>query len=175
MNYKRETRKGDRQAVKIALYGILLSLAMLLGYVETLVPISLGIPGVKLGLANLVNIVSLYLIGTGGTIAIALARIVLLTGFAYGNMAMMIYSLAGGALSLALMIFCKNRGWFSQLGISIIGGVGHNVGQLCVAAFVVENSAAFYYLPFLLAAGTAAGALIGILGGVVTKRLESHL
>ena len=95
MNYKRETRKGDRQAVKIALYGILLSLAMLLGYVETLVPISLGIPGVKLGLANLVNIVSLYLIGTGGTIAIALARIVLLTGFAYGNMAMMIYSLAG--------------------------------------------------------------------------------
>ena len=120
MNYKRETRKGDRQAVKIALYGILLSLAMLLGYVETLVPISLGIPGVKLGLANLVNIVSLYLIGTGGTIAIALARIVLLTGFAYGNMAMMIYSLAGGALSLALMIFCKKRGWFSQLGISII-------------------------------------------------------
>ena len=135
MNYKRETRKGDRQAVKIALYGILLSLAMLLGYVETLVPISLGIPGVKLGLANLVNIVSLYLIGTGGTIAIALARIVLLTGFAYGNMAMMIYSLAGGALSLALMIFCKKRGWFSQLGISIIGGVGHNVGQLCVAPF----------------------------------------
>ena len=78
MNYKRETRKGDRQAVKIALYGILLSLAMLLGYVETLVPISLGIPGVKLGLANLVNIVSLYLIGTGGTIAIALNWIVLL-------------------------------------------------------------------------------------------------
>ena len=109
MNYKRETRKGDRQAVKIALYGILLSLAMLLGYVETLVPISLGIPGVKLGLANLVNIVSLYLIGTGGTMAIALARIVLLTGFAYGNMAMMIYSLAGGALSLALMIFCKKE------------------------------------------------------------------
>ena len=175
MNYKRETRKGDRQAVKKALYGILLSLAMLFGHVETLVPISLGIPGVKLGLANLVNIVSLYLIGTGGTIAIALARIVLLTGFAYGNMAMMIYSLAGCALSLALMIFCKKRGWFSQLGISIIGGVGHNVGQLCVAAFVVENSAVFYYLPFLLAAGTAAGALIGILGGVVTKRLESHL
>ena len=175
MNYKRETRKGDRQAVKVALYGILLSLAMLLGYVETLVPISLGIPGVKLGLANLVNIVSLYLIGTGGTIAIALARIVLLTGFAYGNMAMMIYSLAGGAFSLALMIFCKKRGWFSQLGISIIGGVGHNAGQLCVAAFVVENSGVFYYLPFLLAAGTAAGAVIGILGGVVTKRLESHL
>ena len=114
MNYKRETRKGDRQAVKIALYGILLSLAMLLGYVETLVPISLGIPGVKLGLANLVNIVSLYLIGTGGTIAIALARIVLLTGFAYGNMAMMIYSLAGGALSLALMIFCKISNFHSR-------------------------------------------------------------
>ena len=109
MNYKRETRKGDRQAVKIALYGILLSLAMLLGYVETLVPISLGIPGVKLGLANLVNIVSLYLIGTGGTIAIALARIVLLTGFAYGNMAMMIYSLAGGVLSLALMLLLEKE------------------------------------------------------------------
>ena len=129
MNYKRETRKGDRQAVKIAPMAFLLT-GHAVSYVETLVPISLGIPGVKLGLANLVNIVSLYLIGTGGTIAIALARIVLLTGFAYGNMAMMIYSLAGGALSLALMIFCKKRGWFSQLGISIIGGVGHNVGQL---------------------------------------------
>ena len=175
MNYNKETRRGDRKAVKVALYGILLSLAMLLGYVETLVPVSLGIPGVKLGLANLVSIVSLYLIGTGGTIAIALARIVLLTGFTYGNMAMMIYSLAGGALSLLLMIFCKKRDWFGQTGISIIGGAGHNIGQLLVAAFVVENSSIFYYLPFLLAAGTIAGALIGLLGAVITKRLESHL
>ncbi|WP_125143480.1 Gx transporter family protein [Clostridium transplantifaecale] len=175
MNYRKETRRGDRKAVKVALYGILLSLAMLLGYVETLIPISLGVPGVKLGLANLVSIVSLYIIGTGGTIAIALCRIVLLTGFAYGNMAMMMYSLAGGALSLALMIFCRKRDLFGQVGVSIIGGVGHNVGQILVAAAVVENTGVFYYLPFLLAAGTVAGAVIGLLGGIVTKRLESYL
>lgn len=175
MKNKKGIRRGDQKAVKVALYGILLSLAMLLGYVETLIPVSLGVPGVKLGLANLVNIVSLYIIGTGGTIAIALARIVLLSGFTYGNMAMMIYSLAGGALSLFLMILCRKREWFGQTGISIVGGVGHNVGQLLVAAAVVESNSVFYYLPFLLAAGTIAGALIGVLGAVVTKRLESYL
>lgn len=175
MNNKNETRRGDRRAVKVALYGILLSLAMLFGYIETLFPVSLVIPGVKLGLANLVNMVSLYLIGIEGTVAIALTRIILLNGFAYGNMAMMIYSLAGGALSLFLMILCRKGGWFGQVGVSVIGGVGHNIGQIMVAAAVMENSNIFYYLPYLIVSGTAAGALIGLLGGIVTKRLESYL
>lgn len=174
MNDGNGCRRGDTKAVRTALYGILLALAMLLSFVETLIPINIGIPGVKLGLANLVNMVALYIIGVRGTIAVALARIILLNGFSYGNMAMMIYSLSGGTLSLILMIFCKKSGRFGQMGVSIIGGAGHNVGQLLVAAAVMENSGIFYYLPFLLAAGNVAGALIGLLGAIVIKRLEPH-
>lgn len=177
MDNKYKPRRHDIRtvAVRVALFGTLLSLAVLFGYIETLIPISIGIPGAKLGLANLVNMVSLYLIGTGGTIRIALARIILINGFTYGNMAMMIYSLAGGGLSLLLMILCRKRDWFGQVGVSIIGGVGHNIGQILVAAAVMESSNIFYYLPFLLVSGTVAGTMIGLLGGIVTKRLESIL
>ena len=174
MNYKRETRKGDRQAVKIALYGILLSLAMLLGYVETLVPISLGIPGVKLGLAK------------PGEYRIPVPHRnrrnhYHCAGKDCSSDRFCVWQYGDDDLQSGRRRpqsrtddFLQKRGWFSQLGISIIGGVGHNVGQLCVAAFVVENSAVLLSA-VLLAAGTATGALIGILGGVVTKRLESHL
>lgn len=167
-------RRRDRTPQKTALYGMMIALAFLLSYVETLIPISLGVPGVKLGLANLVTIVGLYLIGPAGTAAISLVRIVLV-GFTFGNMFSILYSLAGGALSLGVMILCRNRDWFSQTGVSVAGGVGHNVGQLLVAAAVVENGYVFYYLPFLMLAGTAAGALIGLLGGIVTKRLAKFV
>ena len=74
-------------------------------------------------------------------------------------------------MSLLFMLLARKTGWFSQAGVSVAGGVGHNVGQLVIAACVVENRAVFYYLPFLLAAGSAAGAVIGMLGGIVTKRI----
>lgn len=160
----------DKKPKMIAAYGMMIALAFLLSYVETLIPINLGFPGMKLGLANLVTIVGLYTIGVRGTIVISLTRIILV-GFTFGNMFSMFYSLGGGGLSLLLMIFFRKREWFSQTGISVIGGAGHNIGQLLVAALVVENSAVFYYLPFLLAAGTVAGALIGTLGGIIVTRI----
>ena len=87
----------------------------------------------------------------------------------------MIYSLAGGALSLILMILAKKPGWFSQIGVSIIGGIGHNIGQISIAAVVVQTSGVFYYLPFLMAAGLVAGAVIGLLGGLVTARIKNFV
>lgn len=165
MEYQRNTSSEI-----VAEYGMMIALAFLLSYVETLIPINLGVPGVKLGLANLVSIVALYVIGVRGAVTISLVRIVLV-GLTFGNLFSMFYSLGGGAFSLFLMVFLKKREWFSQTGISMIGGVGHNIGQLSVAAAVVENGQVFYYLPFLLAAGTVAGALIGILGGIVVKRI----
>lgn len=176
MDKKTNTGRRDpnQTSKKVALYGMMIALAFLLSYVETLVPISLGVPGVKLGLANLVTMVGLYVIGIPGTIAISLVRIVLV-GFTFGNMFSMLYSLAGGALSLGVMILCRRLDCFSQIGVSVAGGAGHNIGQLLVAALVVENSGVFYYLPFLLLAGTIAGALIGLLGGVVTKRISKFV
>lgn len=168
---KGKERGAQAKARRTALCGMMIALAFLLSYVETLIPINFGIPGVKLGLANLVTIVGLYLVELPQLIFISLVRIVL-AGFTFGNGFSMVYGLAGGALSLLAMLAARRTGWFSQAGVSIAGGVGHNVGQLIVAALVVENTAVFYYLPVLLAAGSAAGAVIGLLGGIVTGRIQ---
>lgn len=162
--------RRNHSPARVAVYGLLLALAMVLSYVETLIPISLGVPGVKLGLANLVTMVGLYTLGISGTIAVNLLRIVL-TGFTFGNMFSMLYSLAGAALSLIFMVLVKRTGWFGSVGVSIVGGVGHNIGQLAVAAFAVQTLGVFSYLPVLLAAGTVAGALIGLLGGMIVQRI----
>lgn len=168
------TRAADGSTKRMVTYGMMISLAFLLSYIETLIPIHLGVPGVKLGLANLVTILCLYIMGVKGAAMVSLVRIVL-TGLTFGNLFSMIYSMAGGLLSLVLMAVCKKKDWFSQIGVSIVGGVGHNVGQLAVAAAVVENAGVFYYLPFLMGAGIAAGALIGLLGGIITKRISGYV
>lgn len=166
--------KSDKTTRQVAAYGMLIGLAFIFSYIEAIIPIPIPIPGVKLGLANLVAIVGLYTIGIRGTIAISLVRIVLV-GFTFGNMSSMMYSLAGGVLSLILMILFQKLGWFSQAGVSILGGIGHNIGQLTVAALVTKTAGVFYYLPFLMAAGVAAGAVIGLLGGLVTQRVQGLL
>ena len=156
----------------VALYGMLISLAFIFSYIEAVIPIPIPVPGVKLGLANLVSIVGLYTVGIKGTIAVSLGRIVLV-GFTFGNLSSMIYSLAGGTVSLIFMILLKKTGKFSQVGVSIMGGIGHNIGQLTAAALITETAGVFYYLPFLMVAGVIAGAVIGLLGALVTARIQS--
>lgn len=162
--------KKKNPAHEAALYGMLVALAFVLSFVETLIPISMGVPGIKLGLANLVTIAGLYTVGIQGTIVVSLVRIILV-GFTFGNMFSMVYSLGGWSLSILLMILCKKRGWFGAEGISILGGVGHNIGQICVAAVVVKQAGIFFYLPVLLISGTAAGLVIGIIGALIVKRI----
>ena len=162
----------NKTAKWVALYGMLISLAFIFSYIEAVIPIPIPVPGVKLGLANLVLIVGLYTVGISGTIAVSLVRIVLV-GFTFGNFSSMIYSLAGGIVSLILMILLKKTGKFSQIGVSIIGGIGHNIGQLTAAALITETAGVFYYLPFLIVAGVIAGAVIGLLGGLVTDRIQN--
>ena len=161
----------NKTAKWVALYGMLISLAFIFSYIEAVIPIPIPVPGVKLGLANLVSIVGLYTVGISGTIAVSLVRIVLV-GFTFGNLSSMIYSLAGGTVSLILMILLKKTGKFSQTGVSIIGGIGHNIGQLTAAALITETAGVFFYLPFLIVAGVIAGAVIGLLGGLVTARIQ---
>lgn len=167
----KQKRNPARQA---ALYGLLAALAYVLGYVESLVPIYLGAPGVKLGLANLASVITLYSLGAGAAVSVNLLRIVL-TGFTFGNMSMLLYSLAGAALSLSVMVVCRKFSLFGMTGISILGGVCHNLGQFFMAAFVVETFGVFAYFPVLLGAGTVAGALIGLLGGMILRRIRPIL
>ena len=163
--------RTNKPAHMASLYGMLIALSFVLSFVESLIPISMGIPGVKLGLANLVTVVGLYTVGIGGTVVISLLRIVLV-GFTFGNLFAMFYSLGGWGLSLLIMVLCRKRKWFGATGTSILGGISHNIGQLCVAAFVVQQAGVFFYLPMLLLAGTAAGLVIGILGGMIIGRIS---
>lgn len=159
---------------RVALYGLLIALAFVLSYIETLCPVYLGAPGVKLGLANLVTVIALYGLGIREAFAINLVRVIL-TGFTFGNMSSILFGLAGAVLSLLLMALCKQFQLLDMTGISILGGVAHNIGQFLVAAFVTKTFGVFSYLPVLLIAGTVAGALIGLLGGLILKRISRIL
>ena len=165
--------KERNAAQKAALYGMLIALAFIFSYVEAIIPMPLPVPGVKIGLANLVNVVGLYTVGLAGTAAVGLVRIVL-AGFTFGNTFSMVYGLSGGILSMAVMAGAKRCKWFGTTGISILGGVFHNVGQLLAASYVTGTFGVFSYFPVLLAAGVAAGGVIGLLGGMVVERIKGY-
>ena len=155
---------------RVAYFGVFTALALIFSYIETLIPLQFGIPGVKLGLANLVIVLALYKMGTGEAYLLSVVR-VLLTGFLFGNYFSIIYSLAGGLLSLSVMALLRKNGGFSVMGVSLAGGVFHNIGQLIVAMLVVETFNVIYYVPVLLIAGMLTGLLIGIVSNEMLKRL----
>ena len=145
------------------------ALAIILGYVEMLLPVFFVVPGMKLGLANLVTVFVLYRYRAKEAAVISLIRIVVIR-FLFSNLFSILYSLAGAALSLLCMTAARRFSGLSIVGVSILGGVTHNLGQLIVAALVVENGNVFYYFPALLISGLVTGALIGIVTGEILKR-----
>lgn len=155
----------------IAFYGLAIALAMILSYVETLLPYSFGVPGIKLGLPNLVIMVLLYTRGVKGAAMVSLIR-VLLTALLFGNAMSLAYSIAGAVLSLAVMILLKKKKIFSVAGVSVSGGVCHNMGQIIAAMILLGSGAVAAYLPFLIISGTIAGIVIGVGASVVIKRVE---
>ena len=155
---------------KTAYLGLFAALAITFGYVETLLPVFVGIPGVKLGLANLSVLFILYRYSLWEAAAVSFVRI-LIIGFLFGSLFSIVYSLAGAALSLVVMTLLKKRTDFSLLGISVAGGVSHNIGQLIIAMLIVENTTLIYYSPALLISGIVTGLLIGMLTIEVEKRV----
>ena len=143
-------------------------------YVESLIPFYFGIPGVKLGLTNIVVVLMLYCVGTKEAFAISMLRIVL-AGFLFGNLFSILYSLAGGMFSFLVMYLLKRTGKLGVLPVSVAGGMSHNIGQIAVAAFVVENINIFYYLPVLFVAGIVTGLLIGVAAQEIILRLGGRL
>ena len=155
---------------RVAYFGVFTALALIFSYVESLIPISFGIPGVKLGLANLIIVIGLYKMPVPEVYVLSVTR-VLLSGFLFGNYFSIIYSMAGAILSLTAMAILKKSEGFSVVGISIAGGVFHNIGQLIVAMVIVETFSVIYYVPVLLIAGLLTGLLIGIVSKEMLKRL----
>ena len=150
---------------------MMIALAMIFSYVETMIPINFGIPGVKLGLANLVIVAAIYLFGGKQAFLISIVRI-FLSGFMLGNLASIMYSLAGGLLSLAVMLLLKKTDKLSILAVSVMGGICHNIGQLIVAMLVVENLKLIFYVPVLLISGFLTGLLIGIVCRVILPAVK---
>ncbi len=155
----------------VAVLGLCVALAMIMSYIESLFPLNFAVPGIKMGLANIVIIFLLYRVGFGAACVVSLIR-VFLVSLLFGNVMMMAYSLAGAALSLVLMLMLKKSGKFSVIGVSIAGGVAHNAGQIIMAIILLGAKQIAYYLPVLVITGMATGVLIGIAASVVIKRIK---
>lgn len=156
---------------KLTMLSLCAALAMIFAFVESQIPTMLP-PGMKLGLPNIAIVFVLYRVGVKEAYAVNLVRIVL-TSLLFGSVLSLAYSLVGGMLSLTVMVLMKRFTSFSSVSVSVVGGLFHNIGQVCVAYFVTDTAQLFtYYLPMLLVSGTVAGVVIGLVAGIAVKRLE---
>ncbi len=161
-----------KRTQKLALLGLFTAIAMVLAWVEVLLPpLFSAVPGIKLGLPNIVIIFVLYRMGVKEAAAVSLVRMVAVA-LLFGNPMTFAYSLAGGALSLAAMAILRRLDFFSIIGVSVAGGVLHNVGQILLAMFVLRTAKLGYYMIILAVTGTVAGIFIGLCGGLAVKRVK---
>ena len=165
--------KDNRKRIKrITLLALFTSVALLLSYVEMLIgPLFTGVPGIKMGLPNIAIMLVLYRIGTKEAIAVSFIRIVI-SSILFGNITMFWYSVAGAALSLAVMILLKRIDSFSSLGVSVAGALAHNIGQILVAMLLMQTTQIGYYMIVLSITGAVSGIFVGLLGGFVIKRIS---
>lgn len=154
-----------------ALYGLLTAVAMVLSYVESLVPLSFAVPGIKLGLPNIAVLFALYTLGFKAACTISLTRAVLVSVL-FGSVLSLAYSLSGAAVSLAVMYLVKRWGRLGTVGVSVSGAVAHNAGQIAAAALLLETGKLAYYMPVLCVSGTVAGVLVGLTAAVLIKRIK---
>ena len=166
------SRPYDRRTRLVAISAMFAALALIFSYIEVLVPIPVPVPGIKLGLANLVIIIAIYRMGFRYSFTINMVRIVA-AGLLFSGVFGMIYSLAGGILSIIVMYLLCRTNKFSMVGVSMAGGVFHNLGQLMTAVVLLQNTGILSYFPVLLFSGLISGILIGILAYIIEKRLPA--
>ena len=155
---------------KLTIAALMAALALIFSYIVVLIPFHPAIPGIKLGIANLVILVSLYFLGAKYALIVNLVR-VLVAGLLFNGLFGAAYSLAGALASFLVMVLLKKTNIFSVTGISMAGGVAHNLGQILVAAALVSNIKIFVYFPALIISGVISGAVIGIVAYFVLKKL----
>lgn len=157
---------------RLVLLAMLTAVAMILSYVESLLP-SVGIPGVKMGLANIAIIFALFRFGWKEAAALSLVRVVLVS-LLFGSVGAMLYSLAGAVLSLAVMALLRRTDRFSTLGVSVAGGVAHNAGQILMAMLILQTRQLLGYLPVLAVAGIGGGILTGLAAALLIRRIPEY-
>lgn len=159
---------------RIALYGMCIALAFILSYIESLIPIQGAMPGMKLGLTNLVVLFALYFLNGRAAFVINIVRM-LLVAATFGNFVSLFYSLAGGMLSFLVMFLLKKTGSFRIVTVSVAGSVFHNAGQILVAMVLLGTKQVTWYFGVLCVSGVVAGVVIGILAGLVLSKLRKLL
>ena len=159
---------------KLTALAITISLALILSFIESRIPAFVAIPGIKIGLANIAIIFTLYKIGVKEAIAVSILRVILVS-FLFGTPVSLIYSITGAVFSLAVMIILSKLTPLTEVTVSVSGGVMHNVGQITAASFMLGTNVVAYYLPFLLISGTVAGVAIGITSAILIKRINIKL
>ena len=159
----------------VAFFGLCTALAMILAYVEALLPpLFPAVPGIKMGLPNIIIIFLLYRRGPMPAITVSLLRVVLVS-MLFSNAMSLLYSLSGAILSLLVMILLRRFNLLSAVGVSVAGGVAHNVGQILMAMLLLETTELLYYLIVLIVTGTIAGVIVGLAGALLIKRTPSKL
>lgn len=163
-NVRSETRKMTFLALTV-------SFALILSFVESRIPAFVAIPGIKVGLANIAVIFTLYKFGIKQAVAVSAVR-VLLVSMLFGSPISMIYSLTGAVLSLTVMCLLKKLTPLTEVTVSVAGGVTHNIGQIGAASVMLGTNVVIYYLPFLLLSGTIAGVVVGIASGMLIRKVK---
>ncbi len=157
-----------KRLVTLALFT---SVALMLSFIESRIPAFVAIPGVKMGLANIATVFALYRLGVRDAIYISTLRVAL-SSLLFGSVSSFIYAIVGASLSLLAMVMVKWLTPLSSVSVSCIGGVVHNIGQVLAALLILRTDVVLYYLPALLLSGTVAGAVIGVAGGLLIKRIN---
>ena len=156
---------------KLVTLAVTISVAIILSFVESRIPAFVAIPGVKVGLANIAVIFALYKMGWREAIVVSVIR-VLLVALLFGSVVSLAYSIAGALISLSLMILLRKIGIFTEIAVSVVGGITHNIGQILIAFLLLETKVVFYYLPFLLVSGVIAGIAVGVASALLIKRIK---
>lgn len=156
---------------KLTVLALTIAVAMILSYLESMIPAFVAIPGIKMGLANIAVVFALYKLGWKGAAGVSLLRVVLVS-LLFGHLASFFYSFAGAVLSLLGMILLKKTGRFSEVAVSVTGGVLHNIGQIAMACILLETDVVRFYLPFLILSGTLAGVVIGVAAAILVRRVK---
>lgn len=160
---------------RLAVLGLSTAVALILAYVEAMLPpLFNSIPGIKIGLPNIIIVFVLYRFGLREAATVSLVRM-LAVSFMFGNMMALVYSLAGAFLSMLLMVILKKLNFLSVVGVSVAGGVFHNVGQILTAMLLLGTAELGYYLIILTITGTVSGIFVGLCGAIIVQRIPKKL
>ena len=164
-------RTAQEQTQRIALSGLLVALMLVLGFVESLIPVAAGIPGIKLGLSNGVLIFAVYMLGIPTAFVLMVLKVVL-SGLMFGGVSAMMYAMAGGVLSMIAMALLSRVKGIHPVVVSMVGGVMHNVGQVGLAMIMLNTPKLLYYMAVLMIVGLLCGAVTGVCADTVMKHLK---